>query len=103
MIPSHTPTLVSHKAPHRQEVMNALLLVSNHRLYHIGVATGLEQSEQRMFCTVGVPKREDGIVGEAIGLMYVSVESAILAVYIHVDRGVDHGVVERGVKHGHLV
>ena len=35
--------------------------------------------------------------------MYIAIKTAILAIYIHVDRGVDHGVVERGVKHGHLV
>ena len=35
--------------------------------------------------------------------MYIAIKTTILAVYIHVDRGVDHGVVERGVEHGQLV
>ena len=48
---------------------------------------------------VSVPKREDGIIVEALGYVDVAVEPAIAAVGVHVDAGVDHGVIERGVEH----
>ena len=35
--------------------------------------------------------------------MDVVVDAAVLAVYVHINGGVDHRVIERGVKHGFLV
>ena len=53
--------------------------------------------------TVGVPKREDGVVVETLGAVDVAIEAAVLTVGIHIDARVNHGVVERGVEHGFLV
>ena len=35
--------------------------------------------------------------------MYIAIKTTILSINIHIYRWVNHGVVERGVKHGHLV
>ena len=74
--------------------MDALLAMLEHGLHHVGVALGLQHIEQGMEGTIGVPKREDGVVGEAFGLMDVMVDAAVLSVHIHIDGGIDHGVIE---------
>ena len=93
MISRHTPALVAHKAPYRKQVMYALLLVCNHRAHHVRVTACLEESEQGMLGAIGVPKREDGVVGESLCAVNVAVESAILMVYVHVYRRIYHRMI----------
>ncbi len=103
VVADHAPVLVAHVRPYGQGAVDALLAVLQHALHHVGVALGLQQVEERMQGTVGVPEREHRVVGEAFGLVDVVVETTVLAVDIHIDGGVDHGMVERGVEHGFLV
>ena len=35
--------------------------------------------------------------------MYIAIKTTILTVDIHVYRRINHSVIKRGVKHGHLV
>ena len=52
-----------------------------------------------MLRAVGVPDREDGVVVEVAGTVYVPVHAPVLPVHVHIDRRVDHRVVERRVEH----
>ena len=56
-----------------------------------------------MLGAVSVPEREDGVVVKVPGHVHSPVHTAVLAVHVHVDGGVDERVVERGVDHGLLV
>ena len=103
MVAAHAPAFVCHEEPDRQDVECALLLYAYHALCHVCSLTGLDEVEERMFGAVGVPKGEDGVVGEAVGLMYLHVVATILAIDVHIDAGVDHGVIERGVEERLLV
>ena len=102
MVARHAPVLVGHVAPYRQHVVRALLVVRQHRGYHILRLPGLEQRQEGVLCAVGVPEREDGVVGEALRLVEFVVEPAIEPVHILIDGRIDHGVVEGGVEHGFL-
>ena len=99
----HAPVFVAHVRPHRKHVMYALLIMFQHRLHEVGIALRLQHVHQRMEGTVGVPKREHGVVGEAVGMVYVVVETAVVAVDVHVDRRIYHGVIQRSVKHSLLI
>ena len=103
VVAAHAPVFVAHVAPDREHAVGALLLMADHRHGHISGLLGLHQREQRMFGAVGVPQREDGIVREAIGLVDLPVETAVLAVHVHVYRRVDHRVVVGRVEHRFLV
>ena len=74
-----------------------------HALCHVPSLLRLDEVEQGMFGAISVPKREDGVVGEAVGLMYLHVVATVLAIDIHIDGGVNHGVVERGIEECFLV
>ena len=99
MIPDHAPVLVRHVAPDRQCMMHALCAMLQHALRNVGSDLPIDEVEQGMQRPIGVPHREDGVVGKSIGLVDVVIQSSVLAIHIHIDAGVDHGVVERGVEH----
>ena len=52
-----------------------------------------------MLGTVGVPKAEDGVVRESFRLVDFVVKTPVEAVDVHIDRWIDHRVVEGGVEH----
>ena len=103
MVAAHAPAFVCHQVPDGQQVQGALLLDAYHALSHVSALPGLDEVEQRVLGAIGVPEGEDGVVGEAVGLVDLHVTTAVLAVDIHVDGRVDHRVVERGVEEGFLV
>ena len=80
VVANHAPVVVAHVRPHGQQSVDALLAVFQHGLHHIGVALRLQHVEERMQGAVGVPKREHGIVGKALGLVDIVVEAAVLAI-----------------------
>ena len=84
-------------------MMHALSAMLQHALRNVGIDLPIDEVEQGMQRPIGVPHREDGVVGKSIGLVDVVIQSSVLAIHIHIDAGVDHGVVERGVEHCHLV
>ena len=103
MVAAHAPVFVGHVAPDRQHVQDVLVVMGQHGLDHVTVTVRLEQCEERMLCPVGVPKGENSVVRESFSLVDLMVEPAIGSVHVHVDRWVDHRVVERGVEHLLLV
>ena len=98
VIADHAPGLVALQRPDRQQMIDALVVMGQHRVDHVGVALGLNQGEQRMLGAIGVPERKDRVVGEALGAMDVLVEAAILPGHVLVEvrrrKGMVHGRVE---------
>ena len=84
--------------PYGQHVLNALVVVCEHRVGYVGLHVGLHEVEQRMKRTVCVPERQGGEVGEAFGLVDALVEAAIVAVGVLEDEGVEECVVNRCVE-----
>ena len=80
-----------------------LLLDSNHALCHISTLLRFEQIEQGMLCTICIPQREYRIIGKAVSLVNLHIIATILAIYIHIDGGVDHGVIHRSIEESLLV
>ena len=87
-------------APDRQDLVHTLFAVRQHGEDSVAVVFGLKEIEPRVQRAVGVPEREDGEVGEALGAVHVSIEPAVLAVYVLEDMGRNQAVVQRGVKGG---
>ena len=83
--------------------MDTLLLMLYHRLHHIGILPGSNQIQERMFRSVGIPQGEDGIIRKALRLVDVVVQATVFPIDIHIDRRINHRVIERGVEHGLLV
>ena len=90
-------------APDRQHSVDALLVMCDHRFYHILFLLRLHQREERMLCPVCIPEGEYRVVVESFSLVYAVVETAVAAVYVHINGRIDHRVVERGVEHLLLV
>ena len=86
-------------APYREHLEYVLVVVGQHRLHHVPVAVRLEKGQERMLGTVGVPKAEDGVVRESVRLVDLVVEAPVGTVHVHIDRWIDHRVVEGGVEH----
>ena len=103
MIAAHAPVLVAHVAPDGKHVVYALVAMGDHRPHHVGVALREEEIEERVLGTVGIPQREDRIVGKALGVVDVMVHTAVRAVDVHIYRWVDHRMVERRVEHRALI
>ena len=89
--------------PYRQCVVDALLVVLQHRFDHVGVAFAVDDVVEGHQGAVRIPQREDGVIGKAFGLVDVLVEAAVLAVHVHVNRRVDQCVVKRRIEHRQLV
>ena len=53
--------------------------------------------------TVSIPDREDRIVCKIVGLVNISVQTAVLPVDIGIDTRINHGMIQRGIKHRQLV
>ena len=58
----------------------------------------MEQVQQRVMSPVGVPQREDGIVGEAVGGVDVAVVASVLAVRILENERVQRSVIHRRIE-----
>ena len=54
-------------------MVHALLLVRQHGARHVGIALGLEEGEQGMLGTIGVPEGEDGVMVEALSRVDIAV------------------------------
>ena len=99
VISAHTPVLVGHMAPDRKHPEYVLVVVGEHRFYHIPVAVRLEESQERMLCAVSVPQAEHRVVGEPFCLVDLVVEASVGSVHVHIDRRVDHRMVKGRVEH----
>ncbi len=75
--------------------VHALAVVCEHRVHDVAAAVAADEVEQRVQCPVGIPDRENGIIVEIPGLVYLVVDTAVFTVRIHIDRRVYHRVVER--------
>ena len=96
----HTVGLVAHKMPDRQF---ALLLVDMDKgLCHISSLVGMDERHQRHVGTVGVPKRECGIVGE-LATVYLVIGTTVFAIDVGEYRGSGHRVIHGGVEDGAVV
>ncbi len=103
MITRHAPVLVTHVRPHRQSLVYALLIVSHHRLSHVGAPLREDHVHQRMLGSERVPYRKHRVVREPVSLMDIVVETTVFPIHIHVDRRIYHRVIERRVEHRQLV
>ena len=103
VVADHAPVFVGPVAPDRQGLVHALFAVRQHGEDGVAVVFGLKEVEPRMQSAVGVPERKDGEVGEAFGAVHVSVEAAVLAVYVLEDMRCNQAVVKRGVEGGLVV
>ena len=99
VIAGHAPVLVGHMAPDWQHVMGALLVVLKHGLYHVLCLLRLHQSQEGVLCAVGIPQRENGVVGKAFSLVKLVVQATVKAVNVHVNGRVYHGMIKAGVEH----
>ncbi len=79
--------------PDRQHMVNALVIMRQHRVYHIRGTFLLQDGEQRMECPVGVPEREGCIVGEIAGCVDILIQSPLVSVGIHIDCGREESMV----------
>ena len=99
MVATHAPALIGHQIPDGKQVQRTLLLNAQHAASHVGPLAGLQQVEQRMLGTVSVPQRKDGVVDVSLTtLMNLHVVAAIATIDIHIDRRVDHRMIERGIE-----
>ena len=103
MVTAHTPVLISHQTPDRQHAVYTLLLMLDHRFYHIRIAFRFHQIEERMFRTVCIPKRENRIVSKSFGLMDIVIQTTIRTVHIHIYGRINHGMIKRSIEHCLLV
>ena len=104
VVADHTPVLISGVAPYRKDMVHTLLSMVNHRGNHIAGGFWLNNVQQRMFGTVGVPQGENRVIGVSFQVLVdIVVHPAILSVNILIDRGIDHGMVERSVEHRKLI
>ena len=94
MIADHAPILVRHMAPDWQGVMNALLIVFQHRLGDVRIYLPVDDVEERMEGAIRVPYGEDRVIGETFRLMDIMVQAAILPVHVRINTGVDHRVIQ---------
>ena len=85
MVPDHAPVIVCMVAPNRQYVVYALLLMSQHGIYHIRSSFLLYQRKQRVQRPVSIPERKSSIVIETVGFVVVMIEPAIHTIHIHVE------------------
>ena len=99
MVTYHAPILVAHVRPYGQDAVHALAVVGEHRVHDVAAAVAADEVEQRVQCPVGIPDRENGIIVEIPGLVYLVVDTAVFTVRIHIDRRVYHRVVERRIEH----
>ncbi|MNV25616.1 hypothetical protein D3C71_1167180 [compost metagenome] len=98
VVADHAPGFLAVERPHRQHAVGAVVLVGEQRIDEVAVALlRLHQGQQRMQRTVGVPQRESGIVGVALGAMDGVVRAAVVAIAVHEHGRPKQAVVQRGV------
>ncbi|MNS24772.1 hypothetical protein D3C72_566470 [compost metagenome] len=73
MVANHTPILICIMRPHRQHFMNALIVMSQHRINHITITLWLDDVEKRMECSISIPQRECGIIGKVFSQVNILV------------------------------
>ena len=83
--------------------MHALLAMLQHGAGDIRIYPAVDDVEQRMQGTIGVPNGKDRVVREIVRLVDIMIQPAILSVHIRIDTRIDHGVIQRGVQHRQLV
>ena len=71
-----------------------MIVVGKEGIDHVRVAFRLDQREQRMLGTEGVPQRKHRVMGSPLGLMNILVETSILTVDVLVEIGSQARVVE---------
>ena len=76
-------------------MMHALCAMLQHALRNVGIDLPIDEVEQGMQRPIGVPHREDGVVGKSIGLVDVATQPPVLALHTPIHAGVAHGVAER--------
>ncbi len=101
MVADHTPVFVGIMAPYGQHMMHALVVMGQHRFDHVVVPFRLNDVEQGMQRPVGVPERENSVVGEFVGSMDILVQPTVAAVHIFVNYRAKHGMVQGRVKSDH--
>ena len=77
--------------------MHALLAMLQHGAGDIRIYLTVNDVEQRMQSTIGVPNRKNRIVCEIIRLMDIMIQPTILSIHIRIDARIDHGVIQRSV------
>ena len=81
--------------PYRQLALLAIDI--DESACHVWKHIGMNHRHQRMSRTIGIPKREGGVVGE-VAIMHLSVGTAILSVDIREYGWSGHGVIHRRVE-----
>ena len=92
----HLVGFTSHQRPDGQFPL--LVVDAQHGVHHIGNQLWLDDGEQRMQRTVGIPQREGRIVGPAVGLVNLVVVSAEFPVHVGIQRWGDEHVVQAGIE-----
>ena len=83
--------------------MHALLAMLQHGAGDIRIYPAVDDVEQRMQGSIGVPNGKDRVVREIVRLVDIMIQPAILSVHIRIYARIDHGVIQRGVQHRQLV
>ena len=96
-VAGHTLGFAAVQCPDGQFVV--LLVNREHGVHQVRHNFGVDDCEQWAQGSIGVPQRERGVVGEALGSVNHVVDAAILPVDVAECRRSNHGVIERGVEH----
>ncbi len=96
VVADHAVGLVAPEFPDGQ--FAGLVVDGQEGLEEVVAPLGLELPEERVLGAEGVPEREHGVALPALGAVYPAVHSAVFAVRVGVQRGVDARVVEGGVE-----
>ncbi len=79
-------------------MFDALVIVSQHGVDHVGVAVRLNQRKERMLGAKSVPKRVNGVVRESLGAMDVVVQAAVLPGHVFVEIRRVEAMIQSGVE-----
>ncbi|MCW0459549.1 hypothetical protein NB717_000617 [Xanthomonas sacchari] len=88
-------------APARQPA--ALRVDRQDRTADVGGALRPQQRQQLVLRTIGVPQREELVVGPAVGVMDAVVVAAVTAIGVAAGQRLQQRVVQRGVEHHAVV
>ena len=95
MIAYHAPVLIAHMGPYRENVVGALRPMPEKRLREAPAPLSSNEVEERVKSPVGIPKRENRVVGLPFRkFVDTMVNAPVGAVHVIVHGRIDHRVVQ---------
>ena len=82
MVANHAPVFVVIERPLGQQVIHTFVVMCQHRLDHVCIAVGLHQVKQRMCGAIGIPQRENSVVGKTFGFVNILIKTTVRTIHI---------------------